>query len=346
LYNDAVTGVAVNGSGQVALTGSYSDLIVLDTKALTDKFDTSIPGANILVATLDPVSGVQDGFDGASQTEPAVFNPTTQTWTVLTTAGPISYGHFGWPGDIPVPGDWAQYGHAELAVYRPSTAQWVVELANGSTQVVATFGAAQTDMPVPGDYDAVGETEAAVYRPSTGQWFVKGPFSNHVVGTLGQPGDVPVPGDYDRVGYTEPAVFRPSTGQWLVLGPNGVHQVAVFGNTNLSDIPVPGDYDRVGHTEPAIFRPSTGQWFAFGPNGGHLVATFGGTNLQTNYPLEGVPGSLMALSQIQSSSVKHAIAATSVTPPTPATMTPIVLTGTPTPVTISTVIPFVKKKGT
>jgi hypothetical protein len=297
LVNDSLTGVAVDAAGDVAFVGSYGDLIVVDTKALVDKFDTSIPGSNILVGTLGPVSGVTYGFDGSSQTEPATFNPGNSSWTVLTSNGTVVYGVFGNPGDIPVSGDWSQFGHAQLAVYRPSTAQWLVQLPNGTAILAANFGAANSDLPVPGDFDGLGETEPAVYRPSTGQWFVDGPYGGHVVGTLGLPGDVPVSGDYDGVGHAEPAVFRPSTGQWLVLGPNGVHQIAVFGGLNLTDIPVPGDYDRVGHTEPAVYRPSTGQWFAYGPNGGHLVTTFGGGNLAASYPVEGVPGSIMAISQ-------------------------------------------------
>ncbi len=171
-------------------------------------------------------------------------------------------------------------GTSEMAVFRPSTAQWYT-YGPTSNRLVGTFGAKNLqDIPVPGDYDGVGHDEMAVFRPATAQWFVMGPTGGRLMGTFGGTNDfdIPVPGDYDGLGHDELAVFRPSTGQWIVHGVTSNRVMGTFGATNLHDIPVPGDYDGVGHDELAIFRPSTGQWFVQGPTGNRLLGTFGGLN--------------------------------------------------------------------
>ncbi len=180
--------------------------------------------------------------------------------------------------------DFTSVGHAEPAVYRPTTAQWFVLGPNNVTQTLPTFGwANHNDIPVPGDYDGVGHTEQAVYRPTTGEWFALEPNgTSKLLATFGWIGhDIPVPGDYDGVGHTEPAMYRPSTGQWFVLEPNGTTEtLATFGWVG-HDIPVPGDYDGVDHTEQAVYRPSTAQWFVLEPNGAtKTLVPFGSVGLK------------------------------------------------------------------
>ena len=200
--------------------------------------------------------------------------------------------------------DYTGVDHSQLAVFRPSTAQWYVLGATGG-QSLGTFGATNlTDVPAPGDYLAVGHTELAVFRPSTDQWFVQGPNGGVLLGVFGGQGDIPVPGDYDHIGRTEMAVFRPSTAQWFVFNPitkkghqllNPNNSTGAFGALNLTDVPVLGDYDGIGHTEMAVFRPSTAQWFVFDPvtgkghqilNVNNATGAFGATNL-TDIPVPG-----------------------------------------------------------
>jgi len=79
-------------------------------------------------------------------------------------AGDRALGPFGASNlfDIPVPGDYDNLGHTELAVFRPSTAQWIVRGPAGD-HVVGQFGATNLfDIPVPGDYDGVGHAQLAV----------------------------------------------------------------------------------------------------------------------------------------------------------------------------------------
>ena len=165
------------------------------------------------------------------------------------------------------PLDFDASGHAEMAVFRPTTSAWYAAGAGG-TLLLPTFGGeGLTDIPVSGDFDGTGRAEQAIYRPATGQWYALGPSGGHLLGTFGGPNDIPVPGDYDGTGRTELAVFRPSTSQWFVLGPTGGRLLATFGAPNLADIPVSGDFDGVGHAEPAVFRVATAEWFVLGPNG-------------------------------------------------------------------------------
>src|SRR5262249_28612119 len=95
--------------------------------------------------------------------------------------------------DIPVPGDYDGIGHTEMAVFRPSKAQWFVLGPTGG-RLAGVFGSKNLlDIPVPGDYDGIGRTELAVFRSSTGQWFVQGPTGGRVFATTGATGLADLP---------------------------------------------------------------------------------------------------------------------------------------------------------
>jgi allophanate hydrolase subunit 1 len=174
--------------------------------------------------------------------------------------------------------DFAGLGKSQLAVFRPSNAQWFA-LGTSGTQSLGGFGVTKlADIPAPGDYAGLGHIQLGVFRPATSQWFALEAHGGTLLGTFGASTDIPVPGDYLGLGHDELAVFRPSTSQWFVLSPTGGRLLGSFGGPG--DVPVPGDYDGVGHTELAVFRLSTSQWFVLGPSGGHLVGTFGATNLK------------------------------------------------------------------
>jgi len=183
--------------------------------------------------------------------------------------------------DQPVAGAYDGNGKTEVAVFRPSTAQWFI-LGSQSGARTVQFGAPNLDIPVPGRYDGSGTTEIAVYRPTTSQWFILGPSGGRVI-QFGAPNlDIPVPGDYDGDGKTDIAVFRPTTSQWFILGSRSSAQVIQFGAPGL-DVPVPGNYDGTGRVEPAVYRPTTSQWMILGPSGGHAIQ-FGAPNLDIPVP--------------------------------------------------------------
>jgi len=142
-------------------------------------------------------------------------------------------------------GDFTGDGHADLAVFRPTTGIWSVQ---GQPDV--QWGLAG-DVPVPGDYDGNGLNDLVVYRPSTGEWFVRGGATVQ----WGVAGDIPSPADYNGDGTTDIAVFRPSTGQWFVRGQ------FTQGWGLAGDVPVPADYDGDGKADVAVYRPSNGFWY-------------------------------------------------------------------------------------
>jgi putative transposon-encoded protein len=119
----------------------------------------------------------------------------TAQWFLRTdtgaTLGPIP---FGAAGDVAVPADYLGLHRAQIAVFRPSTGEWLIRRDSGETLRIL-FGTGG-DLPVPGDYLGAGHAQIAVYRPSTGEWFVLGEDGAALRIPWGGPGDQPVPGYY------------------------------------------------------------------------------------------------------------------------------------------------------
>jgi hypothetical protein len=152
---------------------------------------------------------------------------------------------------------------SDIAVYRPSSATWLIQNSETSALTTVTWGQTDTDVPVPADYDGDGRMDVAVYRPRTGEWFVL-QSSDSALSTL-QWGaaftDVPVSADYDGDRKADIAVYRPSTGQWFVLQSSTSTQFVQSWGGAFIDVPVPGDYDGDGKSDLAVYRPSAGTWF-------------------------------------------------------------------------------------
>ncbi len=66
---------------------------------------------------------------------------------------------FGQKGDIPVPGDYNGDGKAEMAVYRPTTGEWIIDKLKAPVKL-----GQPGDIPVPGNYLGNGRIVPAVYR--------------------------------------------------------------------------------------------------------------------------------------------------------------------------------------
>ncbi len=147
----------------------------------------------------------------------------------------------------------------DIAVFRPSVAEWWLNYSSNLQTVAAQFGL-PTDKPVPADFTGDGKTDIAVFRPSSGEWFVlrseNGSYLSFPFGALG---DIPAVGDFDADGKVDPTVFRPSTGEWFIQKSSGGATIITFGTTG--DVPVMADYDGDGKTDIAIFRPSDGSWW-------------------------------------------------------------------------------------
>jgi hypothetical protein len=156
-------------------------------------------------------------------------------------------------GDVPVPGDYENVGHAEVAIFRPSAGLWFVKDATNPSSILHTFTLGTSgDIPVPGAYDATATNHAiepAVFRPSTGQWFVRTPTGTQRVYQF-KVGDIPAPGDYNGDGITDPVVYRPSTKQWLTYLPGATsasvlappYGTGTFGTTSDTAVNSPYHY--------------------------------------------------------------------------------------------------------
>ena len=185
-------------------------------------------------------------------------------------------------------GDFDEDGRSDLAVYRPTTAQWLVQRSSNGP-FLASFGQPGVDIPIKGQYEGIAETSLAVYRPTTAQWFIQGFLSGSGPGTrvvqFGQPNiDIPVPADYDGDGKTDIAVYRPTTGQWFIQRSTAGPEVISFGGPG--DQPVMGDFDGDGKADIALYRKSTGQWLILGSTSGPRAISFGAPNLDVPVPAD------------------------------------------------------------
>jgi large repetitive protein len=276
-------GVALGSANDIPLTGDFdgdgkADLATFNRSTATwvvyrstqngSAFKFGTPGSSL------PIVG---NFDGPGATQYGVFDVVNGigVWTLTSpNSGVRQYG-FGATGDIPLTGDFDGVGYDQMAVYRPSTGQFIVFVpANGnqpaSVHVAATMQPNQ--IPVPGRYDDLYyfvnhlpyKTEPAVYDPNTGVFTIARPAGSYFPNqAVFQAGDIPVPADYAGVGWTIPGVYRPSTGQFLVkldqTKVNGVDaQVSNFaGAVGFAVVPVgaPLAYRMAGSASLTVGTP-------------------------------------------------------------------------------------------
>jgi len=146
-------------------------------------------------------------------------------------------------------------GRADVAVYRPSTAQWFILNSFTSNLRVDTFGLPY-DIPTPADFDGDARTDHSIYRNGSWWRFLSGgngvsqqhPFA--VTGT-GRPGD------YNGDGRADIIAYHPGWWRRIFWGNSSASEsfLGTFG-----DKPILGDFDGDMAVDPAIYHPSTGEW--------------------------------------------------------------------------------------
>jgi hypothetical protein len=105
----------------------------------------------------------------------------------------VSLFNWGFATDKPVVGDYDGDGTDDIAVYRPSEANWYIRTVDGRFLPTVHWGAA-ADVPVPGDYDGDRKADPAVYR--NGIWYTNGSTVGFAVTGWGVATDVPLPSRY------------------------------------------------------------------------------------------------------------------------------------------------------
>lgn len=172
-----------------------------------------------------------------------------------------------------------------IAVYRPSTSQWILRDDDGSGFPVQ-WGQGG-DLPVPNHYQTnpsfpnFQAANIAVFRPGTSQWFIRGvnggADQNFQFGAIG---DWPAPADYLGLNFAQLGVFEPSLSQLVILNQNTSAQTA---------LPIPGSgpgmvpeaFNETGaapnHGQAVIYDPAHDNWIVLDPSsrGSTTVAGFG-----------------------------------------------------------------------
>ncbi len=177
---------------------------------------------------------------------------------------------------------------ADLLVFDPDSANWVITYADGEQETLH-FGA-PGDIAIPGDYDGDGVTDLGVYRPvsdfvpDAAHWFVVLSGGGVINQPFGAAGDEAVPADYDGEGVTDLGVYRrvsdlvPDAAHWFVVLSGG----GVFNNPFGADgdEAVPADYDGDGVTDLGVYRQESdleqggSHWFAILSGGGVIDQAF------------------------------------------------------------------------
>jgi glucose/arabinose dehydrogenase len=215
---------------------------------------------------------------GSSSATHLEFGPDGALYyTTYAGGGEVRRITFAGPGDeAGPPADFDGDGESDVAVFRPSTANWYVNRSTGGTAAV-NWGI-NGDVPAAGDYDGDGREDIAVFRPSTAIWYIQNSSGAPMtVVNWGDNSDVPMPADYDGDGQTDIAVFRPSSANWYVRNSSSGAMTVVNWGIN-GDIPAVGDFDGDKSDDIAVFRPSTAIWYLRNSSGAPMTVVNWGIN--------------------------------------------------------------------
>ncbi len=184
--------------------------------------------------------------------------------------------NWGIAGDVPLIGKLDGDNVADIAVWRPSTGQFLVlqssKAYSTSSPMIVSWGKSG-DTPFLADFDGDGRDDFIVWRPSPGQWQILtsstgyDPTKAVIISwnsNAQNPGQTPLIADVDGDHRPDLVTWRSGTpGSFRALlssnnySPNGA-LIVPWGTTG--DQPFLGDMDLDGKADFIVFRPSTGSW--------------------------------------------------------------------------------------
>ena len=208
-------------------------------------------------------------YDGDSKFDPAIYDETNGSWTVLFSSQNYATGTLPMLGSIgwrPAPGDYDGDGKTDIAVMSRTGTWWMLLSDSAYQPVVINFGVTgagpATDIgPVSADYDGDGITDLAYYEKASGTWGILFSDSGQAVTVQwGGSGFIPAPADFDGDGKADPCLYQESTGAWyILLSGSGYQEVsAIWGEAGHQA--VPADYDNDGRADPCVYNRITGEW--------------------------------------------------------------------------------------
>ncbi len=192
---------------------------------------------------------------------------------------------FGYPGTLPVVGDFDGDGRHDYGCYDPSGIPGVVTpgswyfMMSTAGFAVNTFGYAGT-VPVVGDFDGDGADDYGCYDASgipglasPGSWYFMMSTGGFVTDTFGYQGTVPVVGDFDGDGFDDYGCYDDAgipgvaaAGSWYFRQSTAGFVVDTFGYGGTA--PIVGDFDGDDFDDYGCYDAngisgvvSPGQWY-------------------------------------------------------------------------------------
>jgi parallel beta-helix repeat protein len=278
-YYDAGYGIAMDGSGNVYITGFSSG--TWNGPAQQSPLHAYMAAGDIFVLKLDSSGSYQwHTFYGSGDTDYGmgiatdgggnvyVAGYSNGTWNGPGGRSPL-HAYTG-NGDIFILKlsrvlsgfDFDRNGLTDVAAFHLDSDQFFTDYAGNMGQ----YGWGGNDCyPLVWDYDGNGATDVSIYNIPTNQWFVKG-YPGDNLGAFGWGADeaVPVPGDYNGDGTVDRAFYHWPTNRWFVEQAGGSFTAYASGWGGADSIPIAADYDGNGTTDMMLYHVPTNQWFVYG----------------------------------------------------------------------------------
>jgi len=252
-----------------------------------------------------PFSG---DFDGDGIVDYGCYDPNgipgaaaPGSWYIMQSRRGFRTETFGYPGTVPIVGDFDGDGITDFGCYDaagipglvPPGSWYIMQSRLGFR--TATFGY-QGTIPIVGDFDGDGITDFGCYDPNgipgavaPGSWYIMQSRRGFRTETFGYSGTIPIVGDFDGDGEADfgcydasgiPGIAPP--GSWYIMQSNRGFRTATFGYTGT--IPVVGDYDGDGKSDFGCYDPDgipgavdPGTWFIMQSRDGFRRQTWGRT---------------------------------------------------------------------